>query len=195
MTADLFPDTLLVHRENDRVYTTSLKVAEHFKRQHKHLLRAIRNILNETADEAWRRDFAAQDYRDERGKTRPLYVLTHDGFAIAVMGLTGPAARAWKRQFLAAFREMDRELEHTRHAIQAREAQPPPAPQARARLAALRPTLEARYRWLNALLSDAANGLELTDWDLDLALADLDAVLALMRGPGPGGADATEVAP
>lgn len=62
------------------------------------------------------------------------------------------------------------------------ETTAPPAHQDRARVLALLPILETRYRWLRALLRDAAAGEELTDWDLDLALADLDGVLTIMRG-------------
>ena len=39
MTADLFPETLLVSCEHDRVFTTSLKIAEHFRKRHQHVLR------------------------------------------------------------------------------------------------------------------------------------------------------------
>ena len=69
----------------------------------------------------------------------------------------------------------------------------PGDPQDRARVLALLPTLDARYHGLRDLLRDAARGQALTAWDLDLALADLDAVLVIMRGPG--GADETETAP
>jgi hypothetical protein len=37
--------------------------------------------------------------------------MTHDGFAIAVMGFTGPEALAWKWKFLAAFRDLERQLD------------------------------------------------------------------------------------
>lgn len=107
---DLFPETLLVTRDGGRLFTTSLKVAEHFKRKHKDVLRAIRNILVATTDEVSRRNFAPRDYLDERGKTQPIYEMTCDGFAIAVMGFTGPEALEWKWKFLAAFRDMERQL-------------------------------------------------------------------------------------
>ena len=119
MTADLFPETLLVRCEHDRVFTTSLKIAEHFHKRHTNVLRLIRDICDATPETVWRLNFEPRDYLDERGKSQPFYELTHDGFAIAVMGFTGPAALAWKWQFLAAFRE----LEHQLHALQAREAQ------------------------------------------------------------------------
>jgi Rha family phage regulatory protein len=111
MTTALFPADLLVQADGQRIYTTSLKLAEHFKRNHKDVLRAIRNILEATTDEVSRRNFAPRDYVDERGKTQPIYELTHDGFAIAVMGFTGPEALAWKWKFLAAFRALEADLQ------------------------------------------------------------------------------------
>lgn len=114
---DLFPETLLVSREGDRVFTTSLKVAEHFHKRHDTVLRAIRTIVEATQDEVSRRNFAARDYVDRRGKTQPIIDLTHDGFAVAVMGFTGAEALSWKWKFLAAFREMERQL----HAQKERE--------------------------------------------------------------------------
>lgn len=43
--ADLFPETLLVNRQGDSIYTTSVKVAEYFGKNHKDVLRAIDQIL------------------------------------------------------------------------------------------------------------------------------------------------------
>lgn len=43
--ADLFPETLLVSLDGTHIYTTSLKVAEYFGKQHKDVIRAIEQIL------------------------------------------------------------------------------------------------------------------------------------------------------
>ena len=43
-------------------------------------------------------------------RQRPIYELTHDGFAVVAMGFTGPEAMAWKWKFLAAFRQQERDL-------------------------------------------------------------------------------------
>jgi Rha family phage regulatory protein len=47
MNSDLFPETLLVDRDGDRIYTTSRKVAEHFHKRHDHVMRAIRALVAE----------------------------------------------------------------------------------------------------------------------------------------------------
>jgi phage regulator Rha-like protein len=47
MNKDLFPNTLLVSREGEHIYTTSLKVAEFFKKNHFHVLREIKHLISE----------------------------------------------------------------------------------------------------------------------------------------------------
>lgn len=111
---DLFPETLLVSRDGDRVFTTSLKVAEHFKRNHKDVLRAIRGVIDQSPNDVSRRNFAPRDYRDTRGKVQCLFELSHDGFAVLAMSFTGLEATRWKWQFLDAFRDMERQLQAQR---------------------------------------------------------------------------------
>lgn len=122
--SDLFPETLLVSREGDRIYTTSLMVAEHFHKRHDHVVRNIENLLADLESDSpilgsqtdfSRLNFDLSEYKNQRGKTYPMYRLSHDGFALLAMGFTGKDALAWKVQFLAAFRDMERHL-------QAREA-------------------------------------------------------------------------
>lgn len=153
---DLFPETLLCDLEDGQVFTTSLKVAEHFGKQHFHVLRAVNKLMSildvdvnesktgfidperELIFEPTIDSFAAQNcaakthfytaenhalikefnklnfeiikYRDSRGREKPMYRITHDGFAILAMSFTGDGALAWKIKFLTAFREMERQL-------------------------------------------------------------------------------------
>lgn len=55
-------------------------------------------------------NFERISYLDSRGRTKPMYKMTHDGFALLAMGFTGREALAWKVKFLAAFRDMERQL-------------------------------------------------------------------------------------
>ncbi|MDR2188951.1 MAG: Rha family transcriptional regulator [Azonexus sp.] len=108
---DLFPETLLVQREGERIYTTSRKVAERFKKRHDTVLRTIKNLLSELNDSVFAdRNFAASTYTDSTGRCLPEYHLTHDGFALLAMGFTGREALLWKIRFLNAFRDMERQL-------------------------------------------------------------------------------------
>lgn len=123
---DLFPETLLVSREGDHIYTTSLKVAEHFGKRHTNVLRAIENLFGDVfaqpnfgpsnepkfwlVEEFRRLNFEPATYLDAQKKPREMCKLTHDGFAYLCMGFTGSAAAVWKLKFLAAFRDMERQL-------------------------------------------------------------------------------------
>lgn len=118
LTPDLFPQSLLVARSGQRIYTTSRKVAEHFGKNHFDVLKAIKNLLADMAglDLAadHERNFALVMYESSQGKgaiqMRPEYHLSHDGFALLAMGFTGREALRWKVAFLAAFRQMERDL-------------------------------------------------------------------------------------
>ena len=119
---DLFPETLLVTRQGARVFTTSLKVAEHFGKQHKNVLRAIDMLRTDLAEEGFSRlnfepanvlvdiHFEAAEYLDEQKKPRLLYHLSHDGFALLAMGFTGRAALARKAARNCTFHAMEAEL-------------------------------------------------------------------------------------
>ena len=115
---DLFPETLLVRRQGEHIYTTSRKVAEHFGKNHHDVLRAIKRLLTELADidpeDDHERNFAFVMYESIQGKgaaqMRPEYHLSHDGFALLAMGFTGREALRWKVAFLTAFRQAEADL-------------------------------------------------------------------------------------
>ncbi len=112
---DLFPETLLVSQREGRAIATSLKVAEHFKKSHKDVMRSIKNVLSDIADDEFsRRNFAPRN-QIVRGREYPYCDLSEEAFALTVMGFTGKAAMQWKLDFLKAFISM-------RERLQAREA-------------------------------------------------------------------------
>ncbi len=90
------------------IKTNSLRVAEHFGKLHKNVLRDIENL--ECSAEFSRLNFEPRDYIDERGKTQPMIEMTRDGFTILVMGFTGKEAMQWKEAYIAAFNKMEVEL-------------------------------------------------------------------------------------
>ena len=114
MNSDLFPETLLVECRDGHVYTTSLKIAEYFGKQHKNVSTLIRKIIETSPDAEQRLNFKplCDTYRVENGakRQREIFHLTHDGFSIVAMSFTGEKALAWKWKFLAAFRNMERQL-------------------------------------------------------------------------------------
>lgn len=80
---DLFPETLLVTRHGEHIYTTSRKVAEHFGKRHADVLRAIEKLLTELAElEATERNFAFSEADMEVDRQR--------NFALTMSPVSGP---------------------------------------------------------------------------------------------------------
>lgn len=91
-------------------FTNSLLVAEKFHKDHKHILDKIRFLAAEISatklDENYNPKFIESSYKDNRGKTYPLYYLNQDAFVEVVGNLNGKEARQWKREYHAAFNKL-----------------------------------------------------------------------------------------
>ena len=87
---------------------SSLEVAENFDKQHKHVLEAIDNLIENSTSVNTEMLFIEDSYR-VNGKGRPYrqYYLTKDGFTLAVMGFTGAKAIEWKMKYISYFNEME----------------------------------------------------------------------------------------
>lgn len=113
--------------------TDSLKVAEAFGKEHKTILRAIRNILGdsqrsaqncadpqetnrlnfepiENETPAHRKWFYESSYFDEQGKSNPIFIMNRDGFSLLAMGLTGAQAMQFKVKFIEQFNAMEQHI-------------------------------------------------------------------------------------
>lgn len=88
--------------------TTSLDIADHFRKRHDNVLQSIENI--DCSEEFRRLNFQGTTYQDAQGKSRPLYHITRDGFVFLAMGFTGPEAARWKEAYIRAFNTMERQL-------------------------------------------------------------------------------------
>ena len=91
---------------------SSLKVAERFGKQHKHVLDSIRKLCNDLPA-----DFTEPNFRQcfkinelANNKKEPYYDLTRDGFTMLAMGFTGKEAALWKVRYIQAFNAMEAEL-------------------------------------------------------------------------------------
>lgn len=84
---------------------TSLQVAEAFGKEHLHVLRDIRNILE--SDDFTESNFGLSEYTDSTGRTLPMYIMSRDGFVLLGMGFTGAKARAMKISYIVRFNEME----------------------------------------------------------------------------------------
>lgn len=93
--------------------TTSLMVAKYFKKQHRHVLRSIRNI--ECSDEFRLRNFGQTVVTRKNpsgGADIPseAYTMTKDGFMFLAMGFTGKDAALWKERFINTFNLMAEQI-------------------------------------------------------------------------------------
>ncbi len=97
----------LVTINGKQVVTSSRNVAEHFEKEHKHVLDSIRAIL--AAENSAAKFFHETTY-ENRGKQYPEYLMNRDGFALLVMGFTGKAALEWKMKYIDAFNAMEKSI-------------------------------------------------------------------------------------
>lgn len=90
----------------DHVMTDSRKVAEHFGKRHRDVLRAYRTLHCSEA-------FALRNFEQcleinhlANGKPEPVIQMTKDGFMFLAMGFTGAKAAEVKEAFIDAFNEL-----------------------------------------------------------------------------------------
>lgn len=104
----------LVEVKNNQVVTTSRQVAKNFSKEHKVVLRSIREILVEQNCAA---KFYHQTTFTNRGKQYPEYYMNRDGFSLLVMGFTGQKAVEWKIKYIQAFNQMEQALKERQVAV------------------------------------------------------------------------------
>ena len=107
----LFPETLLVDTKDGQAFTTSLKVAEHFHKAHRNVVRSIEKLLNDLPIDAFNvLNFERVTYKDRKGETRFTFNINRDAFVFLAMGFTGIQAMRWKLDFIHAFNVMEHAL-------------------------------------------------------------------------------------
>lgn len=101
----------LVMLTEERCFTTSLIVAKIFEKEHKDVLKAIRELMQQLKEIGGNGGiFALVEYKDAKGEMRPMYEMDRDTFSLLVMGFTGEKALKWKLKFLDAFNHMEQQL-------------------------------------------------------------------------------------
>jgi Rha family phage regulatory protein len=97
---------------NGQLVTNSFKIADHFGKNHKDVLRAIDGL--ECSVNFRQRNFAptSASVPMPRGGVRQIkaYSITRDGFTFLAMGFTGSRAAQWKEAYINAFNRMEAEL-------------------------------------------------------------------------------------
>lgn len=103
----------LVKVENNQIVTDSRSVAEHFGKQHQHVIRDIKNLVNKAEEKDVSkigRMFYETTVPDSYGRQQKAYLMNRDGFSLLVMGFTGAKALEWKLKYIEAFNVMERKL-------------------------------------------------------------------------------------
>lgn len=97
----------LVVIQNNQIVVSSKDLAEHFNKDHKNVLRDIREILS--AQNRANEFFHEESY-SYNGRRLPMYLMNRDGFSLLAMGFTGKKALQWKLKYIEAFNEMEETL-------------------------------------------------------------------------------------
>ena len=110
VTAKVTP--LELNTANGHITVTSLRIAEHFGKKHKNVLRDIQKL--EIPDDYRELNFelTINQIPGPKGAKRdePMYRVTKDGFALLAMGFTGKEAMRWKIAYIRAFNAMEAKL-------------------------------------------------------------------------------------
>ena len=101
----------LVRINSNQVVTDSRSVAEHFEKQHKHVLEAIDNLV---AENSATKNMFYETSREYRGQSFRYFLMNRDGFSLLVMGFTGAKALEWKVKYINAFNEMEKTIKTPR---------------------------------------------------------------------------------
>lgn len=112
--------TGLVYRGKDnQPLTNSLLVAETFGKEHRNVLRDIKNLIeggvlkNELTPM-----FEETTYMSEQNKQiYPLYVMNQDGFTLLAMGFNGKKAMEFKLKYIEAFNAMKKQIEQSKPSV------------------------------------------------------------------------------
>ena len=93
------------------MFANSRDVAALFGKQHRHVLRDIRETLRPNLDPVdFIKMFKQLPYTDPTGRTLFSEDMTKDGFTLLVMGYTGAKAMQFKVAYIQAFNEMEAKL-------------------------------------------------------------------------------------
>lgn len=101
-----------VQNENGHLFVTSQNIAEVFNKNHAHVLRDIRSLL-ETIEENRRVNFQEVSVTQRIGATNRTYTsykLSRDGLVFLIMGYTGKNAQKFKWAYIDEFNRMEQVL-------------------------------------------------------------------------------------
>jgi len=118
-----------VYYADDIPKTNSLILSRVFDKQHKNVLRAIKNTIDNLQDieggkEFNKLNFEPVNYLDNKGEQRIMYEMTEQGFSYVALGFTGKKADKFKLKFINEFFRMRENLIKTMKAELVRNVLP-----------------------------------------------------------------------
>lgn len=105
---------LVFKGESNQVLTNSLLVAEKFGKEHQHVLRDVRNLINGGVSKIGDTPaFAEATYiHPQNGQEYPMFIMNRDGFTLLAMGFTGEKALQFKLEYINAFNKMEEAIKN-----------------------------------------------------------------------------------
>lgn len=123
------PNSPVITLVNNQLRTNSIDVAAYFGKQHRNVIRDIRNIMANCPESFNALNFELVETMDAKGEMRPSYSLTKDAFMLVVMGFTGHKAMQCKLAYIAEFNRMTDELSKRPLQLPAARLEPSPLPE------------------------------------------------------------------
>lgn len=91
--------------KHDTARVDSRYVAQFFEKEHRAVLRDIREL--DCSEEFRLHNFVQSAYINEQGHKQPCYIMTRDGFVFLAMGYRGKKAAHFKELYIRRFNEME----------------------------------------------------------------------------------------
>ena len=99
---------IILSTQNGEPVASSRDVAERFGKEHKDVLRSIKNLTAQNC--ALLTMFHKTEYTTAQNKKATMYLMNRDGFSLLAMGFTGKEAVQWKLKYIEAFNQMEKQL-------------------------------------------------------------------------------------
>lgn len=101
--------SVVFDNQDNSVFTDSLAIANVFGKEHFHVLRDIESLpdFKELIGDS---KIGLTYYTDKSNRQSKMYLLDRDIFTLVVMGFTGAEAYEWKKTYIKAFNEMEKQI-------------------------------------------------------------------------------------
>lgn len=110
----------IVYRgESNQPLTNSKLVAEVFGKQHRNVVRDIKNLIEGgVLKNEQTQMFEETTYINEQNKqSYPMFIMNQDGFTLLAMGFNGKKAMEFKLKYIEAFNAMKRQIEKSKPSV------------------------------------------------------------------------------